>query len=118
MCSPSRITRSRNTPCVDGCCGPMLTTNGSVLIGTELASPEAGVFLREALEAGAEAARERAEVLAQRVAGKAVPEEQPLQARVSLEPDAQQVVRLALLQVGAVPNRNDGRHDRVVVFHA
>src|SRR5690242_11269880 len=30
--SPSRTTRIRNTPCVLGCCGPMLTINGSVRI--------------------------------------------------------------------------------------
>src|SRR5215475_9450704 len=28
--SPSRVSRSRSTPCVDGCCGPMLRTISAV----------------------------------------------------------------------------------------
>src|SRR3954469_14187271 len=30
MRSPSRVIRSRRTPCVDGCCGPMLSTMSAV----------------------------------------------------------------------------------------
>src|SRR3972149_9184484 len=98
MRSPASFTRMRKTPWVEGCCGPMLTTNGSVLIGTELASPLLRVFLREALEAGPEAAGQRHEVLAQRVAREAFPEEQALQGGVAGETNAQQVVGLALLE--------------------
>src|SRR3990172_12457724 len=112
MRSPSSVTRMRNTPWVDGCCGPMLTMTGSVLMGTELPSPLAGVFLREAPEAGLEAAGQRHEVLAEGMAGEALPEEQPLQVRVAAEADAQQVVHLPLLKVCAVPNRNHRRHLR------
>src|SRR3990170_7446390 len=48
--SPSSVSRIRNTPCVLGCCGPMLTTNGSVFIdtgGVSLPQPEGcGIGLR------------------------------------------------------------------------
>ena len=32
--SPSSSSTSRSTPCVDGCCGPMLTTIFSLLSGS------------------------------------------------------------------------------------
>src|SRR3989304_1237249 len=98
MRSPSSVTRMRKTPWVEGCCGPMLTTNGSGLIGPELASPLLGVFFWDALEARLEAAGQRHEVLAQRVARKALPEEQSLQVGMADEADAEQVVRLTLLE--------------------
>src|SRR3990170_8677311 len=48
--SPSSVNRIRNTPCVLGCCGPILTTNGSVFIdmdGVSLPQPEGcGIGLR------------------------------------------------------------------------
>src|SRR3990170_2454177 len=116
--SPSSVTRMRKTPWVDGCCGPMLTMSGSVLIATELASPLAGVFLREALEARLEAAGQRHEVLAQGMAREAFPEEHSLQVGVAAEANAHEVVDLALLEVGAMPDRHDGRHFRVVVVGA
>src|SRR3990170_1412421 len=97
MRSPSSVTRMRKTPWVEGCCGPMLTTNGSVLIGTELSPPMLRVLLREALEARLEAARQGHEVLAQGMALKAFPKEQPLQVGMAGETNAQQVVGLALL---------------------
>ncbi|MGB8697869.1 MAG: hypothetical protein WCD18_00490 [Thermosynechococcaceae cyanobacterium] len=30
--SPSKVTMSRNTPCIEGWCGPMFSTIGSVLV--------------------------------------------------------------------------------------
>src|SRR3990172_7434068 len=48
--SPSSVSRIRNTPRVLGCCGPILTTNGSVFIGMDgvsLPQPEGcGIGLR------------------------------------------------------------------------
>src|SRR3990172_1930089 len=112
MISPSNVTRMRKTPCVEGCCGPTLTIRGSVLIATELASPLAGIFLREALEARLEAAGQRHEVLAQGMAREAFPEEHSLQVGVAAEANAHEVVDLALLQLGPLPHRHDGRHLR------
>src|ERR1700675_1925106 len=89
--SPSSVTRMRKTPWVEGCCGPMLTISGSVLIDTGLTSPLAGVFLRETLEAWVFAAGQREEIFAQRVAGEAFPEKETLQVGVAREADAEQV---------------------------
>jgi hypothetical protein len=30
--SPSKVTINRNTPCIDGCCGPIFITMGSVFV--------------------------------------------------------------------------------------
>src|SRR5581483_12087548 len=49
-------------------------------------------------------------VLAQRPAGEALPQEQPPQVRMAGKPDAEQVVDLVFLEVGAPPHRRDGRH--------
>src|SRR3990172_8664063 len=149
--SPSRVSLIRNTPCVLGCCGPTLTTNGSVFIamGEPLPSSQAptpanqrtsklplatGLLVcwcalspplppplkrpaglpREPLQPRHLPAREVQPVLAQRVAGEAVPEEDTPQVRVALEPDAHQGERLALLEVGAPPHRHHRRHRRVL----
>src|SRR3990170_3257533 len=112
MRSPSRVTRMRKTPWVLGCCGPMLTTRGSVLSwptsrlrrGPELAAALAGDLLREALEAGLEAAGQGEEVLTQRVSREPLPQQEPLQVGVAAEADTHQVVSLSLLEMGAVPN--------------
>src|SRR3972149_2744897 len=65
---------------------------------------------REPLQPRHLPAREVEPVLAQRMAREAVPEEDAPQVRVVLEADAHQVVRLALLEVGAAPDRRHGRH--------
>src|SRR3989304_6235889 len=53
-------------------------------------------------------------VLAQGMAREAVPEEDAPQVRVTLEADAHQVVRLALLEVRPSPDRHHGRHLRAL----
>src|SRR3990170_3127897 len=59
-------------------------------------------------------AREVEPVLAQRMAGEAVPQEDAPQVRVALEADPHQVVSLALLEVGPAPDRRHRRHLRVL----
>src|SRR3990172_4523566 len=99
MRSPSSVTRKRKTPCVDGCCGPMLTTSGSVLTATELSSPQVRVLIGETPETRPESAGQSHKVLAQRMSREAFPKHDPLEIRVTSEVDAHEVVRLALLQV-------------------
>src|SRR5690554_5601227 len=126
MTSPSMTTRSRNTPCVEGCCGPMFRTNGSVgvvtlvplpgrraarlavavevqlVVDVEDAVRVLPVLEREPLQAGGLAVHHAQPVLAQRVAGEALPQQQAAQVRVSGETDAHQVVDLALLEQRAL----------------
>src|SRR3990170_1792990 len=140
--SPSSVNRIRNTPCVLGCCGPMLTTNGSVFIDMDgvslsLVMPQLSSWgartraassspplppplqrtawlPREPLQPRHLAAREVQPVLAQRMPREAVPEEDATQVRVALEADAHQVVSLALLEVRPAPDQRHRRHLRVL----
>ena len=73
-----------------------------------------GALVREAGQAGANLAGHLQEVLAQRVAGEAVPEEQPAQVGMAVEADAEQVEDLALLQVRAVVEAGQRGHGRIL----
>src|SRR3990172_5040005 len=107
--SPSITTRRRKTPCVEGCCGPMLRTYGSLAVVTLVASrggvparlrrhllrDEVGtveraigmarILEREAPQPGGQPRRHGGhaeEVLAQRVPGVALPQQQAPQVGV------------------------------------
>src|SRR3990170_3325081 len=121
MRSPSRVTRMRKTPWVLGCCGPMLITRGSVLswptspLRAELAARLAGDLLWEMLEAWLEAAGQGEEVLAQGMPWIPLPEQQPLQVRMTAEADAHEVIHLSLLEVGTVPQGDHRGHFGVLM---
>src|SRR3990172_5599746 len=143
MRSPSIFATMRNTPWVDGCCGPMLTSTGSTLIGTltsppislsvdgegerclllpgarvlraELLAGLARHLLRELAEAGLTATGQRHEILSQRVTGERIPEEQPREAGVTFEAHTHEVVYLPLLEPCAGPQRGDRRHHGILV---
>src|SRR5579875_1748792 len=105
--SPSRVTTTRSTPCVLGCCGPRfrvinwLCRPSSVAIA---APPFLPRILADAHLPLAGRARVL-EVLAQRVAAReALGQQDPAQVGVVVEPHAQQAERLALVPVGARPD--------------
>src|ERR671931_416164 len=94
--SPSSTSSSRSTPCVDGCCGPMLTVNSS---RCSLRVSVAAIHV----SGDGEVDRLGAERLgpAQRVALPVVGQHDAAQVRVTVEADPEQVEHLALVPVGA-----------------
>src|SRR5260370_3820693 len=108
ICSPSRSTISRSTPCVEGCCGPKLTVSSSppnapcspVLL---IVTPGDSIMLRPGPSATSGALPElhylaaHRIVAAQRVAHPVVRHQDSRQARVVREDDAEHVVRLPFL---------------------
>src|SRR4051812_6468045 len=110
MTSPSVRSTSRSTPCVLGCCGPMLTSissvrtsnstivwsSGSVLaVAMVLSTPDAVVFERKLV------------VLAERMADPVLGQQDAAQVGVAREPDAAEVVHLALVPVRGRPDAGD-----------
>src|SRR5689334_7755010 len=142
--SPSVRSTSRSTPCVLGCCGPMLTSISSVRTSNSITvgSWEAVAMIVSGQEKKEEGERRKDEsgspsldlsfilpplsfdstatdavvfqgelvVLAQRVAHPVFRQEDAAQVRVAGEPDAGQVVNLALVPVGRSPEGGDRRH--------
>src|SRR2546422_5605498 len=93
--SPSKVSRSRKTPCVLGCCGPRLTTNGSVRT-VKMLAPAAERLRRlagEPLEPGKASAWSDEIVLAQWPAIEPIPQEHAAQVRMPNEHNAHQVIR-------------------------
>src|SRR4029453_13472598 len=118
--SPSSSSTTRSTPCVDGCCGPMLSVMVSVRTELHLLRPElleVGVRHRAArrvVREGDLLIPER-RVLAQRPALPVLGEQDAREVRMAGEADAVEVVGLALVPVGGGPHAADGRHARVLV---
>src|SRR3954453_10950619 len=123
-CSPSRRSTTRSTPCVLGCCGPMLITSSSVsnigpCCGVGLLN--VGLFARLAqlepvervLEQHFSRAFERI-VLALRMSLPLLRHEDATQVGVAGEPDPEHVEHLALEPVGGGPHLRH-RLDRVTV---
>src|SRR5215212_11982412 len=125
--SPSSCMMRRNTPCVLGCCGPILSVISfgesdsriSMATPSDTAEPLLAAE-RRVLALGAvlqvldqDVLVVERPVLAERVAREAVVEEDPAQVRVADELDAEQVVDLALLELGAGPDGRQARAERV-----
>src|SRR5437667_211044 len=123
MISPSARTTKRSTPCVDGCCGPMLRVMSSVASPpftsrvTSTSNPDNPPILPSGLQQAFPRRRDAMvllrldEVLAQRMAGPVLWHEQAAEIGVPLEHDAEKVERLALLPVGVAPHRRYGDDD-------
>src|SRR5262245_32425449 len=127
MTSPSARTTKRSTPCVEGCCGPMLRVMSSVttpppfcdrsISTSKPMSPIAApLYLQQALTRGRDAVvlLRLDEVLAQRMPGPVLRHEQPAKVRMSCEAHAQEIEALALLPVRVRPDGGHGRHDGIV----
>src|SRR5262245_43104143 len=103
--SPSSSSTTRSTPCVEGCCGPMLRVMVSVRtvanlfrlepreLGRGLHPPRGVVRERHFLVA-------EGRVLAQRPADPVLGQQDAGEARVARELDAVEVVGLALVPIG------------------
>src|SRR5438093_7452646 len=119
MTSPSSTNSSRNTPCVDGCCGPMLTVSSSRFSRSANVPPNwvprpdmsskgvpAGVVrsvaaIRLARDGEVDGLRAERLGAAQRVAAPVVGQHDPPQVGVILKLDAKQVEQLAFVPVCA-----------------
>src|SRR5678815_3387741 len=107
--SPSSSSTTRSTPCVDGCCGPMLRVMVSVRTVSHLLRLEL-LQLGRGLRAVRRVVRERdlfvAErgILAQRPAHPVLGQQDAGQVGVPGELDAVEVVGLALVPVGGRPH--------------
>src|SRR4051794_26055278 len=99
--SPSSLSSSRSTPCVDGCCGPMLTVSSSRRSSVVAIYPpchgEVHGLAAERLGSP------------QRMPLPGVWQHDPPQVWVALEADAKQVEHLALVPVGARHARRQAR---------
>src|SRR4051794_29325294 len=97
--SPSSFTMTRSTPCVDGCCGPMLRTSSvesrKVWAMGLLSALNAEVFLHPAV-----VHLNNVVVLAQRMALPLVGHENALQTGMVGKLDAEHVEDFALQPVG------------------
>src|SRR5947199_10649585 len=122
MTSPSARTTKRSTPCVEGCCGPMLRVMSSVesppsACGrcTSTSKPVRPILrrLQEAFARGRDAVVLLGldEVLAQRVARPVLRHEDAAEIGMPLEGHAQEIEDLALLPLGVAPDARDARHD-------
>src|SRR5262249_3667283 len=115
--SPSSSSTTRSTPCVEGCCGPMLSVMVSVRTVPDLLGLERGE-IGGGNGAPRRVVRERhflvaeRRVLAQRPALPVVGQENPRQVGMTVEDDAVEVVRLALVPVGGRPHAGHGGHAR------
>src|SRR4051812_20699053 len=93
MISPSMVRPMRNTPCVEGCCGPMLMKSWSDLSpGTFSETVPVNALLIEAI-------LDMDVVLAQRMAGDEIRREDLGQIRMAVVAHAQKIEGLALLPV-------------------
>src|SRR5579863_5068094 len=110
MFSPSSSKSTRSTPCVDGCCGPMLRTmvcSGPVAVCTV-------VMARVDLSPIAKSARAlHGIVLAEGVAFPIVRQEHAFQIGVAFKANAHQVKYRAFMPVRGGPDGYDGLDDRI-----
>src|SRR5262245_55213467 len=106
--SPSSSSTTRSTPCVAGCCGPMLSVMVSVrtvghFLGREL------LEIRIGNRAPGRVVRERhflvaeRRILAQRPAHPFLGQQDAREVRMTVEDDPVEVVGLALVPVGGGP---------------
>src|SRR2546422_6092544 len=124
--SPSARTTKRSTPCVEGCCGPMLRVMSSVARPpsrvsrcTSTSNP-ARPISPSRLQQAFPRRRDTMvllgldEVLAQGMPRPVLRHEDAAQVRVAVEDDAEKVEHLALLPVGVAPHNRYRGDDGVV----
>src|SRR5512133_2808216 len=101
MNSPSIVSFTRSTPCVDGCCGPRLRTKVSWGPPTQCAVwASASVLFSWST----------GEVLPKRMISGVLREEERGEVGVAEETDTEEIVRLALVPVGPLEQVGNGRH--------
>src|ERR1700692_704498 len=102
--SPSSSRRIRNTPCVDGCCGPMLRT----MVCSRPVAVCTVVMAQVGSSPNYKSARAlHGIILAERVAFPIFREQQAAQVGVPFKPNAEEVEDLAFVPIRRRPNGND-----------
>src|ERR1700738_341243 len=110
--SPSSSSNMRNTPCVDGCCGPMFNTMVLVV-------PAAVSTVVIALGSGASLAWTFGGIIsAQRMPLPIIGQQNPPQIRMSRKAHAKKIEYFPLQPIGSRPNRYQRIHDRVISWNA
>src|SRR5947209_2387738 len=133
MTSPSVRSTRRSTPCVLGCCGPMLTsissvrTSNSTTVGSRVGGVAMAINFPRSLISNLQSAiynlqsspssnpmvlQRELVILPQRVADPIFGEQDAVQVRMADEQNAAQVVNLALVPVRGFPERCDRGHLR------
>src|SRR6202795_981501 len=113
--SPSSSRSTRNTPCVDGCCGPMLRTmacSGPVAVCTVVMAQVRTSPNQKSTRAL------HGIILAEQIAFPIVREQHAPQIGVPFKPYAQEVENLAFMPIRRRPNRYDGLDDRIFARQA
>src|ERR1700754_3768766 len=115
--SPSSTSSRRNTPCVDGCCGPIEIVI-CVSSGRSTTSNCGGMLTTDdtdklRLLQTIWLVTSQRKILAQRVSLPIVRQQNAAQIRMSVEDDAKQIKRLALVPIRGAPHAGNGRHVRV-----
>src|SRR5229473_4415660 len=121
--SPSSFSFTRSTPCVEGCCGPMLSMISSapstVVVTSELPFVRASVIFYWALLPALDAQVfthpgrvlfQNIVILAQRMPFPLIRQQNALQIRMAFENDAEHVVALAFKPIGRGPDLDHARH--------
>src|SRR5262245_48270659 len=111
--SPSVRNTSRSTPCVLGCCGPMLTSISSVRTSNSItrgSSKAVAMVFRYLLSADAVIFQRHFIVFTQWMADPVFGAEDATQAGMAGEADAAQIKHFALVPIGGFPNVADGWH--------
>src|SRR6185295_4503884 len=122
--SPSARTTKRSTPCVEGCCGPMLRVMSSVASPSRCTSTSkpASPIVPSGFQQAFPRCRDAVvllrldEVLAQRVSRPVFRHEDAAEVGMAVEADAEEVEHLSLHPVGVPPERRQARHHRVVAY--
>src|SRR5258708_36442071 len=99
--SPSRTSSSLSTPCVEGCCGPILTVSSSRFSPTSIAA------IHLPCDGEVDGLGPQGLAAAKGVGAPFVGHHDPAQIWVALELDAKQVEELALVPVGTRHDRGD-----------
>ena len=108
--SPSVRNTSRNTPCVLGCCGPMLTSISSLCRSNSTSSGSTRSIAMRYLPRNPVVLGGHLIILAQRVADPVLGQEDPPQVGVARKKHARQVEHLALVPLGRAPDVADAGH--------
>src|SRR4029079_8559478 len=119
--SPATTSTMRNTPCVLGCCGPMLMgmsmTSGASCSMTMLLVTFARAFA-QVLALPLLDLLQRIVLAEREVVGHVVRQQQGHEVPVPFEVDPEHVARLPLVPVGGRIDRRDARQVRIVVGDA
>src|SRR5881409_2575304 len=111
MVSPSSSSSKRSTPCVEGCCGPMLSVmrRDRAVVSAASAGASASVTITPGVSPSvmeSDSGTCHRVVFPQRVAFPIFRHHDATEVRMVPKSDAEQVEHLALIPIGGAPNRS------------